>query len=160
MLNVIEGHFIRGYGANQKPDADIELLPVAVEEASIFFADRLESAAPVGQAFDLIKGFETPFGMELLATVNWVALYGGRQGGALATDVNRTIELVHAWNPREQNFFKPDYLRAAWVQLSQRGWMHGPDGKPQTCGYLPGAYGQHNQSRLELPPIMLNHALI
>lgn len=144
----MEGHFIRGYGANQKPDAEIELLPGAVEEASTFLADRPESAARFEQVVDLIEGFETPFGMELLATVHWVAHYGGRQGEAPATDVNRAIELVHAWNPREQNIFKPDYLRAAWVQLSQRGWMHGPDGKPQTYGYLPGTYGQHHQSRL------------
>jgi O-acetyl-ADP-ribose deacetylase (regulator of RNase III) len=124
VLEVMEGHFIRGYGDSQKPDAEIELLPGAVEEASVFLADRKDSATRLEQVADLIEGFETPYGMELLATVHWVAHYGGRQGETPAADVDRAIELVHTWNPRKQNIFKPDHLRAAWVQLAQRGWMH------------------------------------
>lgn len=124
VLEVMEGHFIRGYGDSQKPDAEIELLPGAVEEASAFLADRKDSATRLEQVADLIEGFETPYGMELLATVHWVAHYGGRQGETPAADLDRAIELVHAWNPRKQNIFKPDHLRAAWVQLAQRGWMH------------------------------------
>src|SRR5205807_9749093 len=45
VLEVMEGHFIRGYGDSQKPDAAIDLLPRVVEEASIFLADKPESLA-------------------------------------------------------------------------------------------------------------------
>ena len=41
----MEGHFIRGYGDSQKPQAEIELLPGAVEEATEFLADKFESLA-------------------------------------------------------------------------------------------------------------------
>jgi uncharacterized protein YwgA len=34
VLEVMEGHFIRGYGDQQKPDAEIELLSGAVEEST------------------------------------------------------------------------------------------------------------------------------
>jgi O-acetyl-ADP-ribose deacetylase (regulator of RNase III) len=124
VLEVMEGHFIRGYGDSQKPDAEIELLSGAVEEASIFLADKRDSLARLDQVADLIEGFETPYGMELLATVHWVAHYGGRQGEAPAVDMDAAIDVVHAWNPRKQNIFKPDHIRAAWMQLAQRGWMH------------------------------------
>lgn len=124
VLEVMEGHFIRGYGDSQKPDAEIELLPGAVDEASVFLADKRDSLARLEQVADLIEGFETPYGMELLATVHWVAHYGGRQGETPAADVDAAIDVVHAWNPRKQNIFKPDHIRAAWMQLTQRGWMH------------------------------------
>lgn len=124
VLEVMEGHFIRGYGDSQKPDAEIELLPGAVEEASAFLADKRDSLARLEQVADLIEGFETPYGMELLATVHWVAHHGGRQGEAPATDVAAASKVVHSWNPRKQNIFKPDHIRVAWNQLAQRGWMH------------------------------------
>ncbi|HNF91608.1 MAG TPA: macro domain-containing protein [Accumulibacter sp.] len=124
VLEVMEGHFIRGYGDSQKPDAEIELLPGAVDEASAFLADKRDSLTRLEQVADLIEGFETPYGMELLATVHWVAHYGGRQGEAPAPDVDAATNVVHAWNPRKQNIFKPDHIRAAWMQLAQRGWMH------------------------------------
>jgi hypothetical protein len=124
VLEVMEGHFIRGYGDSQKPDAEIELLSGAVDEASMFLADKRDSLARLDQVADLIEGFETPYGMELLATVHWVAHYGGRQDEAPAVDMDAAIDVVHAWNPRKQNIFKPDHIRAAWMQLAQRGWMH------------------------------------
>ena len=124
VLEVMEGHFIRGYGDSQKPEAEIDLLPGAVEEASAFLNGKTDSLARLEQVADLIEGFETPYGMELLATVHWVAHYGGRQGEAPAADVDAATNVVHAWNPRKQNIFKPDHIRAAWIQLAQRGWMH------------------------------------
>ncbi|MCC9004160.1 MAG: macro domain-containing protein, partial [Candidatus Competibacter sp.] len=45
VLEVMEGHFIRGYGDSQKPEAEIDLLPGAVEEATAFLADKDESLA-------------------------------------------------------------------------------------------------------------------
>ncbi|MGQ5524230.1 type II toxin-antitoxin system antitoxin DNA ADP-ribosyl glycohydrolase DarG [Chitinimonas sp. PSY-7] len=124
VMEVMEGHFIRGYGDSQKPEAEIELLPGAVDEASEFLADKRDSLARLEHVADLIEGFETPYGMELLATVHWVAHYGGRCGEAPATDVDTATNVVHAWNPRKQNIFKLDHICAAWNQLAQRGWMH------------------------------------
>ena len=124
VLEMMDGHFIRGYGDSQKPEAEIELLPGAIEEASAFLADKTDSVARLAQVADLIEGFETPYGMELLTTVHWVAHYGGRLGEALAVDVDSAVDLVHAWNPRKQSIFKIDHIRAAWMQLTQKGWMH------------------------------------
>jgi O-acetyl-ADP-ribose deacetylase (regulator of RNase III) len=60
VLEVMEGHFIRGYGDSQKPDAEIELLPGAVEEATRFLEDKSESRARLKRVAGLIEGFETP----------------------------------------------------------------------------------------------------
>lgn len=123
VLELMEGHFIRGYGDSQKPQAEIELLPGAVEEATEFLADKSESLARLERVADLIEGFETPYGMELLATVHWVAHRGGPKSDTKAAGVAAAIGQVHAWNPRKQQVFKPDHIRTAWSHLTQQGWM-------------------------------------
>lgn len=78
VLEVMEGHFIRGYGDSQKPNAEIELLPGAVDEATTFLTGKSDSLARLDRVAQLIEGFETPYGMELLATTHWVAHRGGQ----------------------------------------------------------------------------------
>jgi O-acetyl-ADP-ribose deacetylase (regulator of RNase III) len=123
VLEVMEGHFIRGYGDSQKRDAQIELLPGAVEEASDFLAGKTASLMRLKSVANLIEGFETPYGMELLATVHWVAHRGGPQADSPAASPDAAIRQVHEWNPRKRDVFKPDHVRTAWEQLERNGWM-------------------------------------
>jgi hypothetical protein len=78
------------------------------------------------QVSRLIEGFESPFGMELLATVHWVA---DRQG---AKTVGHAVEKVHAWNARK-TMFTPYQIQAAWDRLDRLGWIDGP---PHADGHL------------------------
>lgn len=132
VLEAMEGHFTRGYGDSQKPEAEIELLPNAVPEADEFLADKPESLAHLARVTELIEGFETPYGMELLATVHWVSSVGGKQGEAPATDAETAMKLVHAWNPRKQRLFQPSHIQVAWRQLAEQGWLaaHAPTAAP------------------------------
>lgn len=125
VLELMEGHFIRGYGDRQKPNAEIELLPGAVEEATSFLTGKSESLARLERVARLIEGFETPYGMELLATVHWVAHRGGPKSDASASDADAAIDQIHAWNPRKQQVFKPEHIRTAWNHLVQQSWMRG-----------------------------------
>ena len=123
VLEVMEGHFIRGYGGSQNSQAEIDLLPGVVEEATAFLADKSESLARLGRVAELIEGFETPYGMELLATVHWVAHRGGPKSETPASDVAAAVEQIRAWNPRKQQVFKPEHIGTAWNQLSRQGWI-------------------------------------
>jgi len=79
VLNHIEGHFIQGYAdAEDAPDKQIELLPAAVEQATVFLDRHPDTRRRFDRVADLVEGFETSFGMELLATVHWVST---REGG-------------------------------------------------------------------------------
>jgi hypothetical protein len=119
VLTHIEGHFIQGYAdAEDAPDKQIELLPAAVEQATIFLARHPDTHRRFDRVVDLVEGFETSFGMELLATVHWVAT---REGG---TTVNQTIEKTHAWNERK-HMFAPAQIRVAWEMLRRKGWLSG-----------------------------------
>ena len=123
VLEVMEGHFIRGYGDSQKPQAEIELLPGAVDEASAFLSGKTESLKRLARVSHLIEGFETPYGMELLATVHWVAHHGGPESGTPASGPDAAVEQIHAWNPRKQELFRQGHVHTAWSQLSEQGWM-------------------------------------
>ncbi len=123
VLEVMEGHFIRGYGDRRKPDAEIGLLPGAVEEASNFLTDKSESRARLDRVSRLIEGFETPYGMELLATVHWLAHKGGPNGSPPADNPESAIAGMRDWNPHKATTFKPEHVPAAWKQLGQNGWL-------------------------------------
>ena len=119
-LRNIEGHYTRGVGdGKNSPETPLELLPGAVEEARAFLADRPEVRARLDRVSALIEGFETPFGMELLATVHWVM-----QHGVAADDLNDVIAKVQAWNERKCSKMKAGHIRAAWARLREQGWSH------------------------------------
>lgn len=130
VLEAMEGHFVRGYGDSQKPEAEIDLLPGAVEEAEEFLAGKAETAKHLSAVTDLIQGFETPYGMELLATVHWVAHRGGPIDQEPAADADKATAKVHAWNPRKARVFQPQHVNVAWSRLGELGWL--PSVTPQT----------------------------
>jgi uncharacterized protein YwgA len=117
VLNVIEGHFITGYAdAEDGPDIQIELFPEAADKADLFLKNHYNTYERFDRVVDLIKGFETPFGMELLATVHWVIT---REE---AKTVEQAIKKTYEWNVRKQMFQK-EHIRIAWEVLGQKGWL-------------------------------------
>ncbi len=64
----------------------------------------------------LIHGFETPFGMELLATVHWVCAREGAQSE------EETVERTYAWSERKKAFTREQIALARDVLIRQ-GWL-------------------------------------
>lgn len=119
VLEVLEGHYIRGYGDSQKPDTEIELLPHAVDEANAFLAQRQESLKRLAQVSDLIAGFETPYGMELLSSVHWV----GKHNEPVALDETVAATAVQNWNERKRGMFQAQHVQVAWDRLKEQQWL-------------------------------------
>ncbi len=117
VLNVIEGYFIRGFAdAEDKPDVQIELIREATEKADDYLSNHYETQKRFDRVGDLIKGFETPFGMELLSTVHWVATKEN------AKTEEEAIQITYAWNQRKQ-MFKEEHIRIAWKVLEEKEWI-------------------------------------
>lgn len=117
VLNLIEGHFIQGYAdAEDAPERQIELKQSAASRAEEFLHHHPATRENFDRVVDLVEGFETPFGMELLATVHWVAT---REN---ARSESEAIEKAHAWNPRKR-MFEPAQIRIAWRVLQQKVWI-------------------------------------
>ncbi len=119
VLQRIEGHFTRGYGDSPKPDVEIELMPGAVEAAETFLGENKVSTDRLARVADLIDGFESPYGMELLSSVHWVVAHGDTP----ADDVEAAIARVHAWNPRKKKVLKSHHMKVAWQRLKEHGWL-------------------------------------
>lgn len=118
VLQRIEGHFTKGYG-DREQDSEIKLLPGAVEQAEEEISDDPEAQAYLDRVRTLIEGFETPFGLELLTTVLWVAQnnYHARES------VHEAIAHVHNWNRRKKDLFRPEQIKVAWDRLKAQGWL-------------------------------------
>jgi uncharacterized protein YwgA len=117
VLNLIEGHFISGYGdAEDRPDKPLELKLHASEQAETFLTAYEATWKRFDRVADLIKGFETTFGMELLSTVHWVATR------EQAATVEAVVTKIHDWNPRKR-MFEPRHIRLAWERLNETGWL-------------------------------------
>lgn len=119
VLNRMEGHFIRGLG-DGVVEAEIEPVPEAMAEADAFVATQGYEALAnrVSRVGDLIEGFQSPYGMELLATVHWVA----RQEGANTQE--QALAAVRRWNDRKRALMAPAHVAAAWDRLEHAGWLN------------------------------------
>jgi O-acetyl-ADP-ribose deacetylase (regulator of RNase III) len=117
-LQNMEGHYIRGYG-DRNTRADIALLPEAVEAANDFLSKDPEAEVRLERVHRLIEGFETPYGLELLATVHWVM----SEDLMAAIDQHEAIDRTHKWNARKRDLFKPEHIIQAWKKLREENWV-------------------------------------
>jgi len=117
VLALIDGHLVSGFaeGADD-PEKRLELVPGAVTDATKYLSEHHKALSRFDRVANLVQGFETPFGLELLSTVHWVA---AREG---ATTVQQAVERAYAWNKRKERF-SPSQLHLAWNVLLEKGWL-------------------------------------
>jgi hypothetical protein len=85
VLRTVEGHLIAGYAdGGDMPEKQLELVPGAVLDADAYLEAHVRTRMRFDRVADLVQGLETPFGLELLATVHWVAT---REGAATTAEV-------------------------------------------------------------------------
>jgi O-acetyl-ADP-ribose deacetylase (regulator of RNase III) len=117
VLNQIEGHLVAGYhDGGDAPDKQLELVPGAVPEAEAFLSADQETVGRFDRVGELVEGFETPFGLELLATVHWVAKHEH------ATTAEEAAVKVYAWNERKRRFSERQ-IGLAFDTLRAKGWL-------------------------------------
>src|SRR5205085_11386806 len=102
VLVAVEGHLLCGYAdGGDAPDKQLELVPGAVTDAEAFLERHATTRERFDRVADLVEGFETPFGLELLSTVHWVAM---REE---ATTPEGAVARTYAWNDRKRRFSPP-----------------------------------------------------
>lgn len=118
VLQKLEGHYIRGYGDRSR-EAQIYVMPEGREAARTFLENAPEARERLEQVSRLIEGFESPYGLELLATVHWVA----QEDPQAAIDDFQAVTLVHRWSDRKHELFRPEHIRKAWQRLHKQNWL-------------------------------------
>ena len=118
VLNRIEGYMLSGYAdGGDNPDKEIQIVPGADTDAAVFLTQHSETITHIDRVAELIDGFETPFGMELLSTVHWVTKNEAAE--TLDEIINRTYE----WGPNKRKF-SPRQIKIAIECLSRNGWIN------------------------------------
>jgi O-acetyl-ADP-ribose deacetylase (regulator of RNase III) len=115
----MENHLTRGFGEGRDdPSTPIEVLPGAIESANNFLADRDDTIDRLKGVAHLIRGYEDPYGMELLSSVHWVMAHNSEA----KADASVAVAAVHAWNARKRKLLKSEHLRKAWQRLKEQRW--------------------------------------
>ncbi|HEV3157565.1 MAG TPA: hypothetical protein VGZ00_09500 [Candidatus Baltobacteraceae bacterium] len=121
ILKRLEGRYLRGSN-DRSLSVALRLLPGAVEDSERILGD--ENAAlnsRMERLHDLLCGYETAYGIELLATVHWVM----RKSMLALVDENVAVRGVHAWGGRQGRMFKVAHIRQARSRLCEQGWFSG-----------------------------------
>ncbi|UYP67839.1 macro domain-containing protein [Thalassobacter stenotrophicus] len=116
VLNQIEGHLVSGYAdGGDIPGKQLELVPGAVSEAEEFLLMNNETHERFERVSRLVEGFESPVGLELLATVHWLIQNED------VTSAEEAVEKTYAWNERKRRF-TPRQITLAFNRLTSCGW--------------------------------------
>lgn len=119
VLNAIEGHFVSGYAdGGDAPNKHLSFVPGVLDDACAFLSGKSEIQVHLDRVSDLVEGFESPFGLELLSTVHWVVT---REH---AETMDEIVTRTYAWNDRKRQFSKRQIGLAVDV-LSCKGWISG-----------------------------------
>jgi hypothetical protein len=117
VLRAVEGYHVSGYGGGgDAPDKVLQIVPGAVVSAGALLEAHPEPRARCEKVAKLVEGFESPFGLELLATVHWIITRNHPVGE------EDLIERVYAWAERKRQF-SARQIRLARRVLAERGWM-------------------------------------
>ena len=117
VLHAIEGYMVTGYAdGGDEPRKQLELVPGALEDAKAFLQTKAATQANLERVVDLVEGFESPFGLELLATVHWVAK---EREAATRKDIE---SLVYSWSDRKRMFSRRQLALAGDI-LAQKEWL-------------------------------------
>lgn len=118
VLTKMDGAYITGVGDQDGP-SEIRVLPDALAAANEHL-DRTEAHTRerVDRVSRLIEGFQTPYAMELLATVHWVATEQPRP-----VDLSAVVAGVHGWNARKREIMSERDIELAFGALRENGWL-------------------------------------
>lgn len=117
VLTLIEGHFISGYGdGGDNPEKPLTIQHEAVSQSINFIEKNTDTKQRLEKVNTLIQGFENSYGMELLASVHWIA----EEKKTHDTDI--ISKALHEWNSRKK-MFQHSHIKIALERLVSLGWI-------------------------------------
>jgi hypothetical protein len=89
-----------------------------------YHLDNAGAQARLQRLGELIGGFETPYGMELLASVHWVATHADPP----ARSPEEAVTAIYQGSPRKAKGVSAEHIKKAWQQPAAQGWIDSPFG--------------------------------
>ena len=117
VLGRVEGHFVSGYADDgNDPGKALSLVPGALRDARSFLDGQPGTRKRVERVSDLVDGFESDFGLELLATVHWVVNRENVRG------IKEVVSRTYDWNHMKKRFTERQ-IELAVQRLTGKGWL-------------------------------------
>ncbi len=117
VLNAIEGHFVSGYSdGGDAPEKPLNLVPGAIEEARAYLLQHPQTKCRFDRVSQLVSGFESSTGLELLSTVHWLTKY------EQARTTDDVVKATHSWNQHKRQFTERQIKLAVDV-LAKEQWL-------------------------------------
>ncbi|MBY8872349.1 macro domain-containing protein [Micromonospora sp. PLK6-60] len=122
VLDLLEGHYLIGFG--DRSARVEELRPIQLTEgtsdavAAWFDAPGRRVPATLHRLAELVHGFESPYSLELLATVHYAA-----RSDPPTRDLDQLIERVQAWSGRKARLFTAAHITTAYERLASGGLL-------------------------------------
>ncbi|MBB2890809.1 type II toxin-antitoxin system antitoxin DNA ADP-ribosyl glycohydrolase DarG [Flexivirga oryzae] len=122
VLTELEGHYISGFGDGSAKVGEaepLELLDDGGDETRQIVMSSDILSERLNRVLRVVSGYESAYGLELLASVHWVAEHDDRA----AESPEIATELVSSWTPRKSRLFTPEHVRRAWETLREQDWL-------------------------------------
>lgn len=121
VLTQIEGHYLSGFGdgsAQVRDAAPLTLVSSAVAEVEEMLDAHPETKDRMERLLELVEGYESAYGMELLATVHWISA-SAPEG---VTDQDIAMKVAE-WSPRKARMFTQNHVDTALRALRSHGLL-------------------------------------
>ncbi len=117
LLEKINGSFITGFESGKDgPHTELDIVPGAADKAEELLNQAPATNKRFARVTELVYGFESAFGLELLSTVHWVIEH------ARPNSMDALVTKIYAWGPRKKRFSRRQIELAAQV-LKEKGWL-------------------------------------
>jgi O-acetyl-ADP-ribose deacetylase (regulator of RNase III)/uncharacterized protein YwgA len=115
LLKLLNNSFISYDQNDNSPGTVIEINLKRFDKVENYFNDKLteEQKERTNRLLNLIEGFESPFGLELLATVDFIVQNKSIQD---VTDIENEIG---SWTQRKRDLMKPHHIKVAYKRLKE-----------------------------------------
>lgn len=113
LLKYLNGYFLKFKADENKPGTVIQIQDYRLEEVKDYFDKNVTELqkSRIDKLLALIDGFESPYGLELLATTDFVMQQ---------TNTNDKIQIkneIYNWTNRKKNLMKPSHIEVALERL-------------------------------------------
>lgn len=120
VISSLDGHYLTGWGdGDERPLVKLQLIDSVQGEIDSSLKSDQALLDRIERVLDLIEGFDSPYGLELLGTVHWVIT----QELKCQIESERIFDAISSWTDRKSKMFKPSHIDRAVERLESRGWL-------------------------------------
>lgn len=116
LLLTLDGHYLEGYGDRSRP-SHMYVRPEILQAIDDYLGQFGKVNESIGRVSQLIAGLESPYGMELITSLHWLAVQEGHR------DLESAYRHLRQWNSRKAATFELQDVEFAWKRLVSSGWV-------------------------------------